>query len=497
MDSISNFIKSSKIPAKYLNNSQMKKILLIVACLSTIFGHPAKLKVSISNGTGDSLTVHIETSKNIGDPNANNLTPPFLLIPNGSYEHEFAVDRYYIARIWGSIVRKGGRTESYEIVLSERSNNFSPNLTIPSSADRNISVSSLLDVKSQLKYDPTKFIEKSVMTPAPADELFYKYLGGVIAYYKDDSNKVQILKIITPIDLGAIDDRHFGTLTNNQSFNIMNTGGQDINANIPVISQLGVGFKLNTLYEIKVSYKGLGVIGWENNRKIKVEEKLLALPSEILYNLGRLKHLYPNLKLDQLNKAYVFDGIYLEINQYSSLTSSNKISGSTFFSTDGYFERSQKSLDSRVFGSSYLGYWTELQNDCSGSLDFALAVYYELSSKLYAAQTDEAVKKDYEELRKVNTSMPAYTTRAQAINYMSNLKQQVVHGKPEIANQVSLKTSPEGMNLNNDGTEYIDFGGAKDLFKDFKLNDKKVNFDKDLDKFIEVFEKNIKGKEKK
>lgn len=396
----------------------MKKKLTIILIFFTAitYGKDIKVNVKINNQTTDTLTVYIESSENVGSTNVDNLITE-ILNPGESYEKIVVTEKYSIINGY-AIFKKGGKTASTYKLVSRRNDRFTLNIRIQDGERKTLT--DLTNAGKILEYDADRFLD-SDQSPKPLTSLFTNYLGGLVAYVEVEE-KVKTITSISPLDLRTNmkpSSASVGTGQNSKEINFVNENVQDIKVNIPLAVQLGVVWNNSSLYNVKIEYKNIGVIDWKSETgNPNLSKAFFELDKNILFNLGYQKLKNPTLKLKQINQAYVFDGVFIEVKQGTEMSATNGINAATFFTNAGNFKVSKSSLDKKVYGSSYLGYWfNDLSQDLTGSLEYALAVYYSVSNNAFTNKSEKDAVEEYQKLRKENTTLPDLKTKKEIQDY--------------------------------------------------------------------------------
>jgi hypothetical protein len=205
----------------------------------------------------------------------------------------------------------------------------------------------------------------------------------------------------------------------------------------------------------------MGVIEWEDNG-VNIDDAFYSLNEKTLYNIGELRTRYPNLKLDVIDKAFVFDGIFAEVTRVNKLATKNEINASTFFNNAGFFKKETKSLSSETYGSSYLGFWTTGTTDLTGGLDRASYIFFSKKSQLLAFNSNDEVMTYYNELKTTNSELPYLADKTQVLNYFKLEKSKIMekYDIPEdIDNQLmndlrNIDPNSENPFLNPDNSQF-------------------------------------------
>jgi len=420
--------------------------------------------IKIINQTNDTIKAFVDISDNVGS-NSNNLVTQEIL-PRKDYSVEINVDKYSVLTGYGTFKKGGKSSEKYRMIM-KKNDLFSVVVAMPDDGS-NKSLTELTSSSNILEYDPKKFLVNDV-TPKPIEALFSQYLGGLVAYI-DSGNKKIPITTISPTDLKTRMKLIFGTSTASKEVNFINQNVQNITGSIPTIAQIGINWDNSSLYNVKIEFNKIGVIDYQSNG-VNLATALNNLNNDERYNLGYLKAIHPSLKLRQINQAYVFEAVYIEINQGSSLGMSNEINASTFFTNKGNFKISRTSMDKKVFGNSYLGFWfTDASQDLTGSLNYALAFYYSVTNNTLAVKNDNDVIKDYNDLRKTNHTLPIFQNKQEILNFFSMQVDQFKNSNPDFKkdnllqsirvdmqdpvnkmSDIELKNTYEKLKLNNSG----------------------------------------------
>jgi hypothetical protein len=423
----------------------MKTIITILTLSFAIVakGQTNKVDIDIFNSTTDTLTVYVTESRtgamtDIG----NNLFTPERVMPGTSLKKkEVRVTRYSIIKVWGELLKKGGKTETIQEIVQKDMKTFNKTLAVQIDPSNQKDIVTLSTVANKYKYNPSLFYEKKDLSPKPIQGLFNQYLGSIIAY-TEAGDSIKIERRIFPSTIGTIDRVHFGTQTNIDEFIINGETNQSANGNIPMFGELGVSIEADNTYEVRLSYRGIGVIDWENHNKIDIDKAFFKLSDTTLYVLGELRERFPALNLDIIDKAFVFDGIFAEVIKMNKLSISNNVNASTFFNNKGYFNKETKALSSEAFGSSYIGFWSSRTVNLSGALDLATYVY--TNKKIIELQNQEnaIALSDYSKLRETNPSLPDLKTKKEIEEFYTDKNKELmkIH---EIAPSLDLKFKNE------------------------------------------------------
>ena len=417
----------------------MKKLLTItLLCLSgLVYGKTIKVNVKVHNQTSDTLTVYIESSENVGSTDIDSKFSK-LLNPGESYQEEVETEKHSMISGY-SILKNGGRTATKYKLVSKRKDSFSFNIVIEDGEKKTLT--DLTNAQKILEYDPAKFLD-SDKSPKPLTSLFNNYLGGLVAY-TESGDSINTITSISPFDLGTMmkaSSASVGTGQNSKEISFVNQNTQNIKGNIPLATQLGVVWNNSSLYNVKIEYKNIGVIDWKaETGNSNLSKAFVELDKNILYNIGYQKLKNPNLKLKQINQAYVFDGVFIEVKQGSEISASISIDISTFFTNSGNFKISKSSFDKKVYGSSYLGYWfNDLAPDLTGSLEYALAVYYSVTNNASTFKNEKEIVDEFKKLRVENPSLPDLNTKNEIQNYYKNQVKKYKELNPNISNDKNL-----------------------------------------------------------
>lgn len=391
------------------------------------------MTIKIINQSKDTITAYVNKSENVGSSNADNIVYKIIL-PKQEYSTTIDVDRYNVLTGYATF-NKGGKSPDRYKVVTKKNDIFSFIIDIPQEGNK--SLISLQSSEKILEYDQVKFLDTDV-TPKPLEGLFSQYLGGLVAYI-DSASRVIPKHTISPTDLGTKMKPGFGSTTSSKEINFVNQNTQNIRGNIPTIAQLGITWDNSSLYNVKMEYSKIGVIDYVSNG-VSLAQAFNKLSKDELFNLGYLKVTYPTLKIRQINQAYCFEAVYIEVNQGTSLGMSNDVNASTFFTNKGNFKISTSALDKKVFGNSYLGYWfTRTAPDLTGSLNYAVAIYYSVTNNVSLVKKDEDVLAEYNALREKNNTLPALTSKQQINEYFKTQVDNFKTFNPEFKTDKSLQ----------------------------------------------------------
>lgn len=401
-----------------------------------LIGYSNNVTIKVINLSNDTIRAIINVSDNVGSSNSNSLIFQEIL-PKKEYSTTFKVDKYSVLTGY-AIFNRGGKSKENHRVIVKKNDLFSFIVSHPEDGNTK-NLTDLVNSGKILEYDQSKFLDND-NTPKPIEALFSQYLGGLVAYI-DSSGKIIPKHTISPTDLGTKIKITFGSATSSREINFISQNTQNIKSNIPTIAQLGVNWDNSSLYNVKIEYSRIGVIDYQTNG-INLSQAFNKINKDELYNIGYLKAKYPELKIRQINQAYGFEAVYIEVNQGNNIGMSNEINASTFFTNKGNFSISNKSLDKKVFGNSYLGYWfTSTAPDLTGSLNYALALYYSVTNNTFVVKTEDDVINEYQEIRKSNKSLPDLKTKKEITDYFKNQIEQFKNLNPEFKSDKSLQVT--------------------------------------------------------
>ncbi len=403
----------------------MRTLAIILISLISIPAMAKKqdIEVSLHNSTSDTIKVYMVVSKSTTEQGENAFDPE-TIFPGKTLKKTIIVERYSFVRAWGEPINKGGRTKIEQSIIQKGDDKFSRTLAYELDPNNQKDVVSLSSLSNKYKFDPSFFYDKKETNPKPISALFNRHLGGIIAY-REEGDSIIIERTVSPVQLGTENNIKYGTLTSTDEYLISSETNQEIGSSIPVVGTLGIDFVNSNTYQIKLSYRGMGVIEWEDNG-VNIDDAFYSLNEKTLYNIGELRTRYPNLKLDVIDKAFVFDGIFAEVTRMNKLATKNEINASTFFNNAGFFKKETKSLSSETYGSSYLGFWTTGTMDLTGGLDRASYVYYSKESQLLAFKSNEEVISYYNDLKSTNPDLPNLVNKSQILDYFKSEKAQIM-----------------------------------------------------------------------
>ncbi|NVJ46444.1 MAG: hypothetical protein HWE07_04925 [Cytophagia bacterium] len=447
----------------------MKRLFLSLLLFLPLFSaHATDVKVTIQNLTGDTVSVSLFIGKNVADPSASINQTKTMYPTDLTWTFEIKdVERYSVMFAQAIILKNnlpGGKITGTSKVISERRNDVY-NWTV----ELNASNKRTLDELSEeiLEYDPTKFIEDS-HSPKPLNELFNQYLGALQAYRITNGDtiwdyRVPPFSLNLDADIGEIE----GRATSSKTIEFYRKLDQKVDGSIPAIADLGINFGNNQMHSVRLEYKEIGEVGWRQTPSMSTKDPV-AIYKEDMHSahqieLGRLYYKYRDeVKLQRIDKAYIFDGIYIEHVQSSGFAGSNEINVSTFVTNQGSFDFSNSTATKKVFGSSYLGYWiSESSPNFGGLLEYFGAVYANQIPQFYK---DEQIVNEYRRLREVNNNLPDLSTPDAIRSYYRNQVSDYLQGHPEDINKALLKN-----NVTLDDVSSIDFLN-QDLINKFKRN---------------------------
>jgi hypothetical protein len=398
----------------------MRTVIILAFTLFSYFSYAKKIdvKVTIQNLTGDSVLVNFNVGSNVADPSASVFISK-TLPPTGEIQWTFQTGKNIenFAVVYGSaiLIKNGapsGRITGDPRVVSKDNNNYSWDIQIDDSNRR-----SLDDLSSQiLQYEPRNFINND-LSPKPLNGLFNQFLGALQAYRITSEDTIYEYRV-APIDLelNAKIGEIVGTQTSNRQIDFANVIEQEVGVSIPVITELGIGFSFDRMHSIKLEYKNIGVVDWVKtasmNQKATTDLLKEDMPSADQIELGRLYAKYgDSMKLQRIDKAYIFDGIYLEHKEGTETNATNEIDVSTFVTNAGTFKFTNSNVTSKVFGTSYLGYWIgETSPNFGALLEYFEAVY---SAQIPKLLTDRQLKEEYEKLREANPNLQELNTTSE------------------------------------------------------------------------------------
>ncbi|MCA6437614.1 MAG: hypothetical protein IM600_17170 [Bacteroidetes bacterium] len=398
----------------------MKSIftILTLSCALVANGQTNKIDIEIFNSTSDTLLVYVTESKtgSMSDNGDNLFTPETLFPGKALSKKEVKVTRYSVIKTWGEFVKKGGKTETIQEIVQKETKKFNKTLSVSLDASNQKDIVVLSTVANKYKYNPKLFYDTKDLSPKPIDGLFNQYLGSIIAY-REVGDSIKIERRIFPSMINTIDRVHYGTQTNTDEFLISGVTNQEANGNIPMFGELGVSLGINNTYQVRLSYRGIGVIDWENHNKVDIDKAFFKLSDTTLYVVGALREKFPELKLDIIDRAFVFDGIFAEVVKMNRLTINNNVNASTFFNNKGNFTKESKSLSSEAFGSSYIGYWSTNTVDLTGALDLASYVYAKMRLNELQIQNNTVALNDFSKLRETNPTLPNLKSKSEIEDY--------------------------------------------------------------------------------
>ncbi|MBV6654863.1 MAG: hypothetical protein KI786_13955, partial [Mameliella sp.] len=407
----------------------MKKLTILIVSLFTflnLYSQQNKVSFDIFNSTEDTLYVYVTVSSSgsFNDNGDNVFTPEILPPKKAIKKSNIKLPRYSILKAWGEIKSKGGKTEVEQALIQKNTSSFKKTLKISLNSSNRRDVVELTTIANKYKYDPSLFYNKNELSPKPINGLFNQYLGAIIAY-REIGDSIKIERRIFPTTLGTVDRIHFGTKTSTDEYVVSGVTNQGAEGKIPIFAELGVNLESTNTYEIKLSYKGIGVIDWENHNNVDIDKAFFKLSDTTLYVIGEMRERYPDLKLDIIDQAFVFDGIFSEVTKLNKLSITNSVNASTFFNNEGYYNKETKSLNSEVFGSSYIGYWSSRTVDLTGALDKATYVY--VTKELFQVKQEEdvTVVQHYDSLRITNPTLPKYNSKEEIIRYYESKKAEI------------------------------------------------------------------------
>lgn len=452
------------------------KTIITVLVLNFVMiakGQTNKVDIEIFNSTIDTLIVYATESKSGSMTDiGNNLFVPIRLLPGTALKKkEVKVSRYSVLKVWGEFLSKGGKTETVQEIVQKDMKSFKKTLTVQINPSNQKDIISLSTVANKYKYNPSLFYDKKDLSPKPIQGLFNQYLGSIIAY-TEVGDSIKIERRIFPSTLDTTDRIHFGTQTNTDEFVISGETNQSAKGNIPMFGELGVSIQASNTYEVRLSFRGIGVIDWENNNNIDIDKAFFKLSDTTLYVVGELRERFPLLKLDIIDKAFVFEGIFAEIVKMNRLSISNDVNAATFFNNKGYFNRESKALNSETFGSSYIGYWSSRTVDLTGALDLASYVYTNKKIIELQNQASTVALSDYSKLRRTNPSLPVLNTKKDIEDYYKDKNKELIK-EHEIDPLLDLKFKNELKNKNiNTLEEILNPNTIKELENKFKSIEK-------------------------
>lgn len=457
----------------------MKKIttLLFLGLLAiNLQGQTNKVDFEIFNSTNDTLLVYVTESRTGSmTDNGNNLFTPEKIFPRQSLnKKEIKITRYSVIKTWGEFVNKGGKTETIQEIVQRDLKTFNKTLKVELESSNQKDIVNLSVVANKFKYNPSLFYDKKDLSQKPIQGLFNQYLGAIIAY-REVGDSIKIERRIFPSTINTVDRIHFGTQTNTDEFVISGVTNQAAIGNIPMFGELGVSVESSNTYEVRLSYRGIGVIDWENHNKVDIDIAFFQLSDTTKYVIGELRERFPKLKLDIIDKAFVFDGIFAEIIKLNRLSVSNNVNASTFFNNKGNFNRETKALNSEAFGSSYIGYWSSRTVDLTGALDIASYVYSTKKLIDIQGQSDDVVLNEYSKIRVTNPSLPDLKTKKNIENFY-NEKNKDIRLKYSISPELDKKFKDEFKEKNNNSKpnsieERLNTNTIKELEKQFKIRE--------------------------
>ena len=406
--------------------------LLFAALLIAVIGIPVfasinpayfkntKIHIVLYNNTKDTVTVIIESMSNFQQTPSVQINKTIFL--TDKIDETFTVPRYSILTAYG-LLKKGGKTKPFTILADQEKIDFSQILkTDEIQPENSVSLTNLTNTESLLEFKPSEFLIPNTK-PFPIAGLFNQYLGGLVAYIKDTKDSVIILDRIAPTEIGAVME-HIppGRSSNTETFYFDNQMDQKIKSALPGIVGVNVGFTNQHTYEIKATYEQLGSIDWINEKNINIDNYFVdSLSKNIKFKLGKLKIKYPQLQLKQIDKAYIFDGIYYEVNELKKLSGTDEINGNTFFTSAGNFSRINRSLKKTVIGNSYLGYWSSaIAKDFTTYLEFSKQAFFAFEKKIFDNLNDNNATSVYKQLREELPSLPELNSKKDIVDFFNS-----------------------------------------------------------------------------
>jgi len=401
-----------------------------------VVGFSNNVTIKVMNQSNDTVNAVVNVSDNVGSSNSNTLLFQEIL-PGKEFKTNVKIDKYAVLTGYATF-NKGGKSADKHRVITKKDDMFSFIVSHPEDGNTK-SITDLVNSGKILEYDPSRFLDTDP-TPKPIEALFSQYLGGLVAYI-DSSGKIIPKHTISPTDLGTKMKLIFGSTTSSREINFISQNTQNIKSNIPTIAQLGITWDNSSLYNVKIEYSRIGVIDYQSNG-VNLSQAFNKINNDELYNIGYLKAKNPALKIRQINQAYGFEAVYIEVNQGKNIGMSNELNASTFFTNKGNFKISNTSLDKKVFGNSYLGYWfTSTSPDLTGSLNYALALYYSVTNNTFVVKSENEVLKEYKELREQNKSLPEFKTKKEIMDYFKSQIEQFKDLNPEFKSDKLLQVT--------------------------------------------------------
>ncbi|MDQ1151208.1 hypothetical protein QE382_003192 [Sphingobacterium zeae] len=423
----------------------MKKKLLLLSIeiffIGLIFGQTWTVKLKLINDTQDEAVVYVKQSDQMNS--SQNVLCRIKLSVDQQKDTSFKVNKYSILTSYATL-KKGGKTESSSILINKNNLNFSPELNIPQTIT-DINKPTLTDFTNSsklLEYDPSKFLNKSI-TPKPSSELFNQYLGG-IAICIQVNGKDSLIDKIEPQLISSEIKPYYYSAEDKKEFYFSNQLDQNIKGSIPGITELGVNFNTSKLYHLKIVYKGIGEIGWKNDKNIDLISNFTnSLPLAHHYKLAKYKLKYgDSLKLYLINKAYCFEGIYYQLSEMKKIDENHTLNASVFFVNNGNYKNEDKTTIEKTLGGGFLGYWSDNAVVFTELLDFSLSSYYAQQRNLFASLPEEEVKKRFLEMGKLDSTFSPLSNKASILAYLDSYVNSYKLNNPNLSNNSNLIVTP-------------------------------------------------------
>jgi hypothetical protein len=252
-----------------------KKFLTTILILTigfSAFSKDWKVKVMLINDTKDDITVYVKQSDQVNS--SQTVLLRIKLKNEAQIDTTILVKQYSIISAYATL-NKGGKTDVSTMLVNDKNMTFSPELTLPKDLtnDNKPSLTDFTTSPKLLEFDPKTFMNKT-NSPKPISELFNQFLGG-LAICVNKNGKDSIIDRIEPRELGTEMKPYYNSVEDKKELYFTNQTDQNIKASIPGIVQLNVNFNYSKLYHLKIVYKGVGEIGWQNVNNVDINKNFV------------------------------------------------------------------------------------------------------------------------------------------------------------------------------------------------------------------------------
>ncbi|SOE21231.1 hypothetical protein SAMN06298216_1702 [Spirosomataceae bacterium TFI 002] len=271
------------------------------------------------------------------------------------------------------------------------------------------------------------FINKT-KKPLPLSALYSEHLGGLVLYWKGENGQFNKVTEVPPLALGVtMKNIEYGKETKEESIKFLSESGSSLNLSIPTLGAAGFVYETSYLYQLNTLLSNYGFVEYkspqEPNALIKGFDNM---PYFWAYSLVASAEKYPdkNLEIAQVNKAFVFEGVYHELKKHKQTESNIDGSVSSFLTTKGRFLKEESETKKKIIGSSYLGYWVEesSENTYTFLLSFARQrIIKIIAETIISYENQKAAEEYYESVRVDIPSLPKWDSDRFALSKSLNI----------------------------------------------------------------------------